>query len=206
MGQTRRTMAGHPTVDVYFDYLSNFSYYLAHRLDFGETFRGAALDWKPIELEALSSYEHGMPYSPGKRRYVVLDGIRSQEYYGIPTAIPKPFPMGDLALARRAALAAQDAGVFAAYHAAAFRAAWRDQRDLSSDEVVAHCLREAGADAEALLERARSPELADRARALVEEAESRGVFGVPTMVLGDELFWGNDRLEMLAWRLEQRAS
>ncbi len=196
-------MAGRPTVDVYFDYLSNFSYYLAHRLDFGDAFRGAALVWKPIELEALSSYENGMPYSPGKRRYVVLDGIRSQEFYGIPTAVPKPFPMGDLALARRAALAAQDAGVFRAWHEAAFRAAWRDQRDLSSEEVVRACLRAAGGDADALLARARSDGIGERARALVAEAEARGVFGVPTMVLGDELFWGNDRLEMLAWRLER---
>lgn len=198
-------MAGLPTVDVYFDYVSNFSYYLAHRLGFAERYQGAVLDWKPIDLSALSSYEGGMPYTPSKRRYVVLDGIRSQAYYGIPTAVPKPFPMGDLETARRAALAAREAGVFPAYHAAAFRAAWRDQRDLSDEPVVADCLREAGGDADSLLERARAPEIASRARGLVEEAEARGVFGVPTLVLDDELFWGNDRLEMLAWRLARRA-
>lgn len=206
MGQTRRTMAGHPTVDVYFDYVSNFSYYLAHRLDFGESFEGAALDWKPIDLTALSNYADGMPYTASKRRYVVQDGIRSQSYYEIPTAIPKPFPMESLELARYAALAAKEAGVFAAYHAAAFRAAWRDQRDLSSEDVVAACLREADGDVQALLERARATQTAERARALVDEAEARGVFGVPTLVLGDELFWGNDRLEMLAWRLAQARS
>ncbi len=198
-------MAGLPTVDVYFDYVSNFSYYLAHRLDFAERFEGAALAWKPIDLFALSNFEQRMPYTPAKRRYTVLDGIRSQEYHGIPTAVPKPFPMGELRTARLAALAAGEAGLFPAYHAAAFRAAWRDQRDLSDEAVVADCLSEAGGDARALLLRAREPAIAERARELVEEAETRGVFGVPTLVLDDELFWGNDRLEMLCWRLARRA-
>ena len=196
-----------PVVDVYFDYVSNFSWYLAHRLDFGDAFAGARLTWKPIHLEGLSHYADGMPYSPQKRRYVVLDGIRSQAFHGIPTRLPDPFPMRSTERARRVALATQESGHFAGFHRAVFHAAWAEQRDIADDAVLADCLRVAGVAVPAtLLARADDDAIALRARGLLAEAEARGVFGVPTLALRDELFWGNDRLDVLRWRLASEAA
>jgi len=191
-------------VDVYFDYVSPFAYFIVAPLAAIAERTGALLRWKPIRIGDLSNFADGrMPYSPAKRIYVVKDAIRSGEFYGIPTRTPDPFPMrGELAL--RGGLVAQDRGIFPAYHRATFAAGWRDQRDIGDESVIASCAGLEGEDARSFLAAAGSDETGRRLDALAAEAESLGVFGVPTMVLEGELFWGNDRLAMLEWRLGQR--
>jgi len=92
---------------------------------------------------------------------------------------------------------ARDHGTLAAYHHPAYRARWCEARDLSDRDVVRELLAGAGLDADAALEQAESPELEDRLVADTQAAIDRGVFGVPTLTVGDELFWGNDRLELV---------
>jgi 2-hydroxychromene-2-carboxylate isomerase len=192
------------TIDLYFDYGSPFAYFLSERILHAAPGWNVAIQWKPIELHKLSNFEERMPYTDKKRQYVALDAARSAEFHGIPVQMPEPFPVRS-ALALLVSLAAQESGAFAALHPLLFRAAWAEQRDIGEPEVVRDCIRRAGADADALLQRAGSAEIAARLASLTAEAESRGVFGVPTMFLGNEPFWGNDRLEMLQWRLRQRA-
>ncbi|MCZ6783624.1 MAG: 2-hydroxychromene-2-carboxylate isomerase [Proteobacteria bacterium] len=190
-----------PTIDCYFDYVSPFAHFIVEPLTALAARAGAELVWKPIPIGGLSNFAGDGPYSPQRRTYVVKDAIRCAEFYGVETNTPSPFPMNsDLAL--RGALAAQDAGVFDAYHRRVFRAGWSDRRDIADEAVLAECFREAGGDAEALLAEARRDETQSRVEALLAEAEARGVFGIPTAVLDDELFWGNDRLAMLEWRLQ----
>jgi 2-hydroxychromene-2-carboxylate isomerase len=191
-------------IDLYFDYGSPFAYFLSERILVVAPRWKLAIDWKPIDLQKLSNFEERMPYSDKKRQYVVLDAVRSAEFHGIPTQMPNPFPVRS-ELAMRAALAAQESGLFAALHPLLFRAAWAEQQDIGDPNVLRDCIRRTGQEAGDLLDRAQSDAIGDRLRALTAEAEARGVFGVPTMFLGDEPFWGNDRLEMLEWRLKQAA-
>lgn len=193
------------TINTYYDYGSPFAYFVVDRLE--ETARrcDAAVSWKPIVLRQLSNFTERWPYSASKRAYVMVDGARSAEFYGIPLQMPQPFPVRS-ELALRAALVAQVDGFFAAYHGIVFRAAWAEQQDIGEPTVLAACIARAGADPEAVLVRAEAPDTSARLATLTAEAESRGVFGVPTMVVGDELFWGADRLDMLAWRLGQLAA
>jgi 2-hydroxychromene-2-carboxylate isomerase len=189
-------------IDLYFDYGSPFAYFLSERILKSAPDRTVEIDWKPIDLHKLSNFEERMPYSDKKRQYVVLDAVRSAEFHGIAVQMPNPFPVRS-GLALRAALVAQDAGVFSALHPLLFRAAWAEQKDIGEPDVIRDCLRRAGAEADHLVERAQGKAIERRLHSLTQEAESRGVFGVPTMFLGDEPFWGNDRLEMLEWRLRK---
>ena len=191
------------TIDCYFDYVSPFAHFIVEPLYALAERTGSTLVWKPIPINGLSVFAGEGPYSPARRMYVVKDALRSSQFYGVETNTPNPFPM-DSALALRAALAAQDAGCFDGYHRATFHAGWRDQRDIEDEKVLAECVAAGGGDAEAVLAAAHRDETGARVDALLAEAESRGVFGIPTMVLeeGDELFWGNDRLAMLEWRIQ----
>jgi 2-hydroxychromene-2-carboxylate isomerase len=83
------------------------------------------------------------------------------------------------------------------YHYPAFRARWAEARDISDPEVVRALLAGAGLDADAALERAQSDELRERLDADSRAAIERGVFGAPTLFVGDEMFWGNDRFELV---------
>ena len=192
------------SIDLYFDYGSPFAYFLSERLSKLAPGWGVSIDWKPIDLHKLSNFEERMPYSDKKRQYVVLDAVRSAEFHGIPVQMPNPFPVRS-GLALRTALAAQESDLFAALHPLLFRAAWAEQKDIGDTDVLRDCIRRAGREAGDLLDRANSDAIEKRLQALTREAEDRGVFGVPTMFLGNEPFWGNDRLEMLEWRLRQTA-
>ena len=97
----------------------------------------------------------------------------------------------------QAALVAKDQGRLHAFHVPAYRARWAEARDIADRDVVRQILGIAGLDAEAALARAESNELRDRLEAESRAAIELGVFGVPTVLVGDELFWGNDRFELV---------
>ena len=103
----------------------------------------------------------------------------------------------------QAALVAKDQGRFREYHYPAFRARWADALDISDPEVVRALLAGAGLDADAALQRAQSDELRERLDADSRAAVERGVFGAPTLFVGDEMFWGNDRFELVRYFIQK---
>jgi 2-hydroxychromene-2-carboxylate isomerase len=105
----------------------------------------------------------------------------------------------DTRLLLRAALVAKDAGRFREFHYPAYRARWAEAKDVAEPALVRALLAGAGLDADAALARAQSDELAARLKADTQAAVARGVFGVPTVFVGDEMFWGNDRFELAHW-------
>jgi 2-hydroxychromene-2-carboxylate isomerase len=107
-------------------------------------------------------------------------------------------PRPDTRLLLQAALVAKDAGRFREFHYPAYRARWAEAKDVADPAVVRELLASAGLGAEALA-RAQSGELAARLAADTQAAVARGVFGVPTVFVGDEMFWGNDRFELARW-------
>ena len=109
----------------------------------------------------------------------------------------------DPRLLTQAALVAKDQGRFREYHYPAFRARWADAKDISDPEVVRALLAGAGLDADAALERAQSDELRERLDADSRAAVERGVFGAPTLFVGDEMFWGNDRFELVRFYIQK---
>ena len=103
----------------------------------------------------------------------------------------------------QAALVAKDEGRFREFHYPAFRARWAEANDIADPEVVRGLLATAGLDADAALERAQSDELRERLDADSRAAVERGVFGAPTLFVGDEMFWGNDRFELVRYYIQK---
>ena len=116
------------------------------------------------------------------------------------------FHKSDTSLALRGALVAKSEGRFGEYHHPIYRARWADPCDVSQPEIVKRHLAEAGLDADAALARAESGELLQQLEADTKEAIERGVFGVPTIFVGDEMFWGNDRFELVRHYVEKQSS
>jgi 2-hydroxychromene-2-carboxylate isomerase len=130
------------------------------------------------------------------------DGMREVERraraYGLPPVRwPEPWP-GNMLLAMRAATAAARAGSARAFLVAALRLAFRDGRDLSDPAAVRDAALTAGLDGDEVLSAAADPVVKDALRARTEDAIALGVPGVPTVAVGDALFWGDDRLEEAA--------
>jgi 2-hydroxychromene-2-carboxylate isomerase len=101
----------------------------------------------------LGNYSTGLPYSEVKTRYVAVDAMRTAEYHGLEIRMPKPHPVRS-GTARRLALVAGGDPRFDRLHRALFRAAWRDQRDLSASDVLRDCIVQADGPADDWLEAA----------------------------------------------------
>jgi len=169
------------------------------------------VDFRAVKLRDLVERPEGPPSGSARPK---LGPRKSADYQNsvrhwaklcgatiAPTA--RDLARSDTTLALQAALVARDEGRFAEYHHSAYRARWAEPRDLSEREVVRELLANAGLDGDAALARAESPELAGRLERDTREAIERGVFGVPTIFVGDEMFWGNDRFELVRHYLTQ---
>jgi len=156
----------------------------------------------PLDVEWVPVLLGGIFRARGRGSWARTDardeGMREIEAraasYGLPPmAWPSVWPNDGL-MAMRAATAADMDGTGRAFVLAAMRVAFRDGRNLEERDALAAAAREAGLDADALLARAVDPDVRARLRERTEEALATGVFGVPTVVVGDAVFWGDDRL------------
>jgi 2-hydroxychromene-2-carboxylate isomerase len=118
---------------------------------------------------------------------------------GLPLKLP-PVSFPQNGLKARLALAGEGEGWTPAFTRAVFLANYAEHKDISADDTLAAILTGLGVDAAAAVEAANAPANKDALKQQTEEAMARGLFGAPSFVVGDELFWGNDRLEQaLAW-------
>ncbi|HTO08478.1 MAG TPA: 2-hydroxychromene-2-carboxylate isomerase [Myxococcota bacterium] len=185
-------------LEFFFDYTSPFSYLADTQLPGIARRTGAEIAYRPMFLGGVMHETGNQPPAalPARARYLPTDIGRWVTRYGIEFAFNPHFPLQTLP-ALRAAYAAQDAGVFPAYHSALFRAAWAKPRNLSDTEVLRSVIAEAGLDPAPLLAAAASESLKARLKASTAEAVARGAFGAPTLFVGSEMFFGNDRLEFV---------
>ena len=130
----------------------------------------------------------------GKLDYEQLELRRFVAKHSLSRFAPNPyFPMNTL-LMMRGMIAAQRAGVADAYLDAVLAGMWEDGRKMDDPEVVQAVLDAAGLDGRALLEATQDPEVKAELVANTEAAVTRGVFGIPTYFVGDEMFFGKERL------------
>ncbi len=185
-------------LEFYFDYGSPATY-LAHTQMPGLAARtGAEIAYRPMLLGAVfKATGNASPVAvAAKGRYMWTDLERFARRYGVPFRLNPHFPVITLAV-MRGAVAAQEDGVFEAYNAAVFRAMWVDGRAMAEAEVVARTLDEAGLDSARFAVRIAEAPVKDRLKASTGEAVTRGAFGAPTFFVGDEMFFGQDRLDFL---------
>jgi 2-hydroxychromene-2-carboxylate isomerase len=194
------------TIDYYFATISPFAYLGHDRLVALAQQHGAQIAVKPINLGEVFPISGGLPLSkraPQRQAYRLVELQRWSQFLGKPIHIkPRFFPVnGDLAAYW--ILAALETGTpqALALAGAVGRALWEQERDIADAGSMAAIAGECGLDTTALGARANAPAIAARYGATTQEAIARGIFGAPTYVYQDELFWGQDRLDFLGRKL-----
>ena len=162
---------------------------------------GAEIRFRPVSLEAVFPASGGLPLAarhPSRQAYRWVELQRWRRRRGLSFALqPRHWPF-DAALADRSVVALVQAGRDPeGFIAAGFRAVWEQERDLADPGELAALLGAAGHDAGAVLEDARSPRIADTHAEDTRRAIAQGVFGSPSYLLDGEIFWGQDRLDLL---------
>jgi 2-hydroxychromene-2-carboxylate isomerase len=188
------------TIDFYFDFISPYSHLANAALPPLAASQHASIDYRPFCLLDLMKIVGNRPTTlecRNKGVYAMTDLQRWAKRDRAPFA-PNPFWSSiDFAELGRGAFVAIDDGKGAEYVDAVYSAVFGEPRDLSRRSELLGVLDMAGFDGGRLLERAASAEYVDRLERSTQAAAERGVFGSPTMFVGDEMFFGNDRLHFL---------
>lgn len=190
-------------IELWFDFASTYSYPAAMRIDELAAAYDVDVLWRPFLLGPIFRDQgwQDSPFNiyPAKGRYMWRDLERVCAALDLPFRRPSAFPRDGLRAARMV-IAAGDAGWVPAFVRRVYQANFADDRDIAAPAVLESCLAGLVDDAAAAVAAADDPEVKARLRAQTERAGSLGIFGAPSFVVGDELFWGNDRLEAaLAW-------
>jgi len=194
------------TVEFFFDFGSPTSYLAWTQLPQLAADCGAQIEWKPMLLGGVfKATGNASPVMvPAKGRWMFQDMARWARRYGVALAMNPYFPINTLTLMRAAAgLQMREPADFERYVDTVFRAMWETPCNMGEAAVLAQVLQRAGFDVEALLALAGDPEVKARLVATTEEAVARGVFGAPTMFVGEQMFFGQDRLDFVREALAQ---
>jgi 2-hydroxychromene-2-carboxylate isomerase len=182
----------------YFDLGSPFAYLAAERIS---EVLPEPVAWQPVSLGALFKLAGRASWSlgdPSRRRAGMAEVERRARVYGLaPVRWPDPWPT-DYLFAMRVATFAFQVGRGREFTVQAFRHAFQHGRDLGVQEHVLEAAGEVGLDLPAVESAAQDPDVKLALRAATDVAHELGVFGVPTVAVGDELFWGEDRLQAAA--------
>jgi len=201
------------TIDVYIDFKSPYAYlsveparhlardfavtlnWLPYTLNIPDFLGSARVDDDKKVVEADRS-----PHQWRRVKYLYMDVRRYANLRGM--TIRGPQKIWDSSIAAVGLLYAKDRDVVNPYMDIVFSRFWRRELDIEDPEVIAACLGEAGARTDDFPEFLDGPGRAEHDR-IRKQAEDRGVFGTPTFIVDDELFWGQDRLEFLEHALEE---
>lgn len=192
-------------VRVYTDYKSPYAYVANKALFDLERTHDVELEWLPYTLriaEYLGSVDTRSAHDWRKVRYAYMDARRHANEQGLILKGPKR--IYDATYSSAGMLFAQRNGFFRAYHDTVFDLFWTHRLDLDDPEQMIAVIEKLGGAAPEFEAYVEGPARAE-VDAITEEAERLGVFGVPSMLLDGELFWGGDRVGMLARRIEQKA-
>ncbi len=200
-----------PRLECFFDCSSPWTYLCFHNLPAIAERAGVPIEWRPflvggvfnaVNPSVYASREQPVPAKQAHLKKSLADWARLA---GLTIVFPPTvFPVNSVT-AMRACLVAQDRGALVPFARAVFEAYWRDDRDIAQREVLADCATAAGLDATGLLEQAATPACRDRLRSATSEAIARGAFGSPTMFVdGDDMYFGNDALPLVAAALARR--
>lgn len=179
----------------FFGAMSPYSWFAAERI--GGLLPGA--EWRPVLAGALFRAAGRVTWGLTDERAAKISDCeaRAREHGLGPIRWPEPWPTRDLAVAR-AMIVARDEGLLQPFALAAMRLSFREGVDLGETAAVLEAARRSGLDPPLLAERIEHLAIKLALREATEEATSRGVIGVPTVAVGEELFWGDDRLEEAA--------
>jgi 2-hydroxychromene-2-carboxylate isomerase len=199
--------SGAGTIDFYFDFISPFSYLAHQRLPRLAARYGYGLEYHMADLAALKRLAGNtaprMIDMPLKLAYSRVDQKRWAERYGVP--ITPPARSHDSSWLNRGTFYAAGKNQTADYVTAVWTRMRRDGYDLAEESTWREVARDLGWNTDEFIAAIRAPDSLARYQDASQAAHDRGVFGVPTMLIGKEMWWGNDRLDFLEEYLKAHA-
>ncbi|WP_170414935.1 2-hydroxychromene-2-carboxylate isomerase [Ruegeria atlantica] len=184
-------------IQFWFEFASTYSYLSAMRIERAAAQHNIAVEWHPFLLGPIFAAQgwDNSPFNiyPAKGRYMWRDMERLTAQRGLPFLRPELFPQNGLKAARLTS-AIEDQDQKGRFARAVYTAEFAHGQNVSDDAVLIDCLKVAGLS-ESLMDRIQDPEIKTALIEQTKTAQANGLFGAPSFLVGDELFWGDDRLD-----------
>jgi 2-hydroxychromene-2-carboxylate isomerase len=184
-------------IEFYFDVASPYTYLAATQVDAEAEAAGVDVEWRPFLLGGVfKATGNTMPAAVApKAAFMLADLGRWANEYGVEFAFPPTFPLNSIAPQRAlTALYLRDQAAMKKLAHELFERYWVQGIDVSQPDALAEAAQAAGVDPAQLADEIAEPNVKDKLRQLTDDAVARGAFGAPTFFVGDEVFFGNDRL------------
>ena len=194
-------------IDYYASLNSPWTHLGAARIEAIAARHNATLRIWPVDFGTIFAGSGGLPLpkrSPQRQAYRMQELARWRDHLGIPINLqPRFFPASELlaACCTIALREMQDDAAAVRFAHRVLKALWEEERDTGDRDTLSALLTEVGQDADRVLRLGAEPRWAERREADTRSALARGVFGAPSYVVGDDIFWGQDRLEFVEKRL-----
>lgn len=199
-------------IEFFFDCSSPWTYLAFHNIQPLAAQAGVTIAWRPILVGGIfntinpSVYEGRANPVPAKRDYMLKDLADWARLAGIAIRFPPTiFPVNSVK-AMRGCLWLEPRGLLIPFARAVFEAYWGLDQDIADDAVLARICARLGVSDAAFRDGIAQPAIKDALRANTDELVRRGGFGSPTIFLGQDMYFGNDRLPLVAAALARRAS
>jgi len=190
-----------PQIDFFYFFGSGYSYLTVMRIERLAAEAGVHVNWRPFSVRDLMTEKgYSLKSQPTKMAYIWRDIERRARLHGVPFERPPIWPTDPDQLANRVGIVATQQGWIREYTKASFRSWYLDGHQLGSESSLNEILTSLGRDPRSIVPLANTPEIRDLYGRETDVARQAGVFGSPTFRVGQEIFWGDDRLEeALAW-------
>lgn len=190
------------TIDFWFSIGSTYSYLSVMRLPAVARATGVTFRWRPFDVRHIMLEQDNIPFrnKPVKAAYMWRDIERRARSYGLTPVLPAPYPLPGLVLANRVAIVGAEEGWVEDYTRATYRRWFELGQPAGEEPNLSGSLSEIGQEPARVLDRVHQDEVARALEAATATAMALGIFGAPTFVVGEEIFWGDDRIDdAVAW-------
>lgn len=194
-------------IEFFFDCSSPWTYLAFRNLVPLAAKLNVAIAWRPVLVGGIFNavnpgiYAAREDWNSAKNRYILKDVQDNARHIGVVMHFPPPvFPVNSVKAMRCCLWIAQNAGIqplLPAFIEGVFAAYFTDQRDISQDDVLAQISSRVGIDPAALRAGMTLPHVKEQLKSNTDEAMQRGAFGSPTFFVGDDMYFGNDRLQLV---------
>jgi len=186
-------------IEFWYSIGSTYTYLSTQRLGQIESQNEVKFEWMPFSVRSRMIEMENVPFMAEKKRdkidYMWRDVQRRAKFYGFDAKIPAPYPLKEFDLANKVAIMGKDQGWIKEYTVLTYKKWFLEHLEPGSEPNLSSTLEEIGLDAKNIIKQAQADDIEQKYLKNTEMAKNKGIFGSPTFIVENEVFWGDDRCE-----------
>ena len=186
-------------IEFWYSIGSTYTYLSTQRLAQIETENEVIFEWCPFSVRSRMIEMENVPFMAEKKRdkidYMWRDVQRRANFYGFDAEVPAPYPLKEFDLANKVAILGKDQGWIKEYTILTYKKWFLEHLEPGSEPNLSSTLKEIGLDSDNVIKQAQKDDIEQKYLKNTEMAKNKGIFGSPTFIVENEVFWGDDRCE-----------